>query len=136
MRNMSKSVLHSKRIEAFQLVSIPAGVVIIISLLLLMAKDSNMSFSVLMGGLVWLGPNLYFAIKVFFGGGAKITPQSMLINFYRAEVTKLALCAIFFIIIVKYLPIAILPLLAGYSIAQVAFWIAPFLLYKAKRLVK
>lgn len=130
---MSKSVLHSKRIEAFQLVSIPAGVVIIISLLLLIAKDSNLSYSVLMGGLVWLGPNFYFAIRVFSGGGANITPQSMLINFYRAEVTKLALCAIFFVIIVKYLPVAILPMLVGYGIAQVAFWMAPFLLYKIKR---
>lgn len=133
---MFKSVLYSKRIEALQLVSIPAGIVVITALILLIGSHKDISYSVLMGGLIWLIPNLYFAIKVFSTRGAKITPQQLLINFYLAEVTKLALCAILFIIIVKFLPVAILPLLAGYSIAQFAFWISPFLLDKVRRSVK
>jgi len=133
---MSKSVLHSKRSEAFQLISIPAGVVIVVSLLLLIVRENDISRAVFLGGLVWLVPNLYFAVKVFSTGGAHITPQQMLKNFYLAEVTKLVLCAVLFTVIVKFLAVAVLAMLAGFVMAQVSFWMSPFLLSKMRRLIK
>ncbi len=133
---MSRTVLYSKRVEAFQLLSIPAGMLAITFLVLLIAEGSYISCVVLAGGLIWLVPNLYFAAKIFSGDRAKITPELMLKNFYQAEVIKLTLCATLFIATVKFLSVAIVPLLIGFALAQVTFWISPILLNKVKRLIK
>lgn len=131
---MSRSIFFAKRIEALRLISVSAVAVVIVSLLLLVTQNRYIACSVLLGGLVWLLPNLYFAAKVFAKVGPKTTSQGLLRNFYQAEIIKLALYAILFIVVVKFLSMAVLPLLIGYAVAQIAFWSAPFLLNFIKRL--
>jgi ATP synthase protein I len=124
---MPKTALQKKRAEALQLVSLPAGIVILVAVLLYLIGSKTAGISTVLGGLVWFIPNLYFAYKVFPNTKAALTPQRIVRNFYRAEVIKLLLSALIFIVILKTFIVAMLPFLAGYAIAQITFWLASLL---------
>lgn len=77
----------------------------------------------MLGGLIWLLPNVYFAYRVFH----KIETQAknFIGVFYRTELFKLALSAFLFVAIIKWLPVVLSAILVGYLAAQVTFWLVP-----------
>lgn len=128
---MSQSVLHSTRVQAYRLVWLPIILVLVAALLFLAFNSITAGYSALLGGVVWLLPNLYFAHQVFSRIG---TAKQILWLFYRAEIIKLLLSAILFIVVCKFARIEIVPLLIGYMAAQMMFWLAPLLLIKNTQL--
>ena len=134
---MPRTALQKKRVEAMKLVSYPAGIVILAAFILYITGSKTSSISIVLGGVVWFIPNLYFAYKVFPNTKTALTPQRIVRNFYRAEVIKLLLSALIFIVILKIFAVAMLPFLTGYAAAQVSFWIASLLtLLKTGRVAK
>lgn len=125
---MSKLVLHSLRNAAYQLVAIPASVIIITSLITLVFADTKFAYSIGLGGCVWILPNFYFAFKLFHRVETKA--KNFLSAFYRTELFKLALSALLFIAIVKWLPITLSAILIGYFIALVTFWVTAAFTFK------
>ncbi|MDQ8039947.1 MAG: ATP synthase subunit I, partial [Rickettsiella sp.] len=77
--------------------------------------------SLLLGIFLWMLPSCYFANKLFRHLG-KISPTSLLRIFYRAEITKLLLSGIFFVMMIKLLSVNIPVLIAGYFVPQLIFW--------------
>lgn len=92
-------------------------------------QDEQIVGSLVLGIILWLLPNCYFAIKVLSHLG-RISPRCLLSIFYRAELIKLLLSGFFFIMMVKLLSVNFPVLLSGYLVAQLIFWL--LLIIKSK----
>lgn len=120
---MSLSALQSTRLKAYRLLGAPTILVVVTSFVLLIFTGINAGYSALLGGLGWALPNFYFASKIFAKSQAK-TSKTILGRFYRAELVKLLLTAIYFVLVVKFIPVSILTFLLTFLGAQLAFWLA------------
>ncbi len=83
------------------------------------------ALSPLLGGMVALLPNLYFAYKIYLArlSGA----QGILKAFYAGETAKLLLTAALFTIVLQIPSVDFLTLLIGYAAVLSVFWFALFL---------
>lgn len=117
--------------QAYQLVFLQLAVVAGFAFFISLIKDSHEGVSVLLGGLAYVLPNLLFVWRVFrYAGTAQMV--QFLTAFFVGEMLKLILGAILFLVIVKYLPVSLLSVLAGYIGAIVAFWMVSFWLFSKK----
>lgn len=87
--------------------------------------------SMVLGGLTCVVPSLYFANKFFKEFGA-LAVNTIVNSFYAAQALKLLLTGLLFWIVFKYLDVQPAPLIVGYIIAHLAFWLSP-LVYSCKR---
>ena len=78
--------------------------------------------SFVLGILLWALPSCYFANKLFRDVG-KISPTSLLKVFYKAEIIKLLLSGVFFVMIIKLVLVNIPALVTGYFVSQFVFWV-------------
>jgi ATP synthase protein I len=76
--------------------------------------------SLLLGVLLWALPNFYFARKVF-SQSEHVPAASLLRIFYRAELVKLLLSGILFVMIIKLILVNIPVVLVGYFASQLIF---------------
>lgn len=116
---MPKTAVTSKRMKAFQFLLWPLVSIIFFVLVIAGFKGIQESYSVLLGGMVWLVPNIYFVYRSF----RMVPARKLIAGFYRAEVMKLALSAVLFVAVIKFLTVLSLFVLIGYLIAQFVFWI-------------
>lgn len=116
---MAKTAVSSARSKAFRSLLIPVLGVIFFALVVVSLKGITESYSVLLGGLVWLVPNFYFVYRAF----RMVPAKELIAGFYRAEVMKLILSAALFVAIIKILTVSSLLVLIAYLIAQFIFWI-------------
>jgi ATP synthase protein I len=119
---MPKLVLPAIRREIVRCILFPAIAVVLISLILLIFKRHEASYSVFLGGIVWVIPNGLIANWLFSNVSARAVRQ-IVFKFYIAEAIKLVLTAVLFIAIIKILPLSIGYFLLGFFVAQVCFWI-------------
>lgn len=83
------------------------------------------SYSALLGGLICLVPNSYFAYRTFRFRGARAA-KHIIRSFYQGEAVKLGLTAVMFACVFAGIkPLAPLALFVGYLAVQVAGWVAP-----------
>lgn len=84
----------------------------------------KIAMSPLLGGLVALVPNLYFAFKVYLA--RQSTAQEIVNAFYAGETVKLILTVALFVIVIRIPSVDFLTLLAGYIAVLSVFWFALF----------
>jgi ATP synthase protein I len=82
--------------------------------------------SVVLGGVVSVVPNAYFAKKLFQHQGARAARQ-IVNSFYSGEALKLALTFVLFAMVFKLFNIVPLVFFAAYILAQMVFWFAPLI---------
>lgn len=114
-----------KRIQrqAYQVVLLQLSGVVLLALGALVICGTGCGFSVLMGGLAYVLPNLLFVWRVFRYVGAGEMGR-FVTAFFFGEMLKLVLSAILFLLIEKYLPVSLLSELIGFVGAMISFWIA------------
>lgn len=110
------------RSEAFRLTALPIVSIAVLALFLFGFKGISAGCSAILGGIVWAIPNLYFAYKVFANSTEKSAKQLMW-TFFQAEIFKLVLSAVLFVIVIKFFPVTALIVLLSYILAQLMFWI-------------
>jgi ATP synthase protein I len=108
--------------QAYSLVLWQLACVFGISLIALILSGKLSGMSVLVGGLAYGLPNLFFVAIVFQFTGAQQMTQFMA-AFYAGEMFKLILSGILFVLVVKYLPVSLLSVVIGFVGAIVSFWI-------------
>jgi ATP synthase protein I len=114
-------VKGAQRLLACQ-IAITLLLAIIFTLLLgLMAGESAV-----LGGLVSIVPNAYFARKIFRHQGARAARQ-IANSFYKGEASKIALSIIMFALVFKYFKIIPLVFFVVYIVAQMVMWFAPLI---------
>jgi len=81
------------------------------------------SYSMLVGGLIYLVPNMYFAVYAFRFRGAQAA-QRMLLGFYRGEIGKFLLSCVGFAIVFTFVkPLNVLALFIAYSGLTIIQWL-------------
>ena len=78
--------------------------------------------SLVLGTVLWLLPNSYFAVKILSHLG-QASGRGLLTTFYRSELIKLLFSGIFFIMIIKLLSVNVPVLLLAYLTSQLIFWL-------------
>lgn len=80
------------------------------------------ALSALSGGLICACASVYFAWRMF-GTGEEFNPKKIIQRFYRAENAKFIFIIVTFFLVIRFLPINIIPFLVGYLISQLANWL-------------
>jgi F0F1-type ATP synthase assembly protein I len=117
---MAKLILPALRKQVYLSVCLPLGVVMLVSLAALIFSVM-LSYSIVLGGIIWFLPQGYTAVKLFHH--IETTPKRFMMIFYKSEIVKLALVALLCILVMKWIPASFVGLLAGYLCAQVIFWL-------------
>jgi len=77
----------------------------------------------LIGAAIGVVTNLYIAVRIF--GSSTVRPaEQVLRRFYSAEAMKIALTVGLFALAIGAFRVAFLPLIAGYSLTLVVYWLA------------
>ena len=106
---------------------IESVVLVLVSLAFLAFRGQVSGYSALLGGLIFLLPHGYFALKAFRFSGARSAKQIMT-SFYQGEAGKLILCAILFTMVFKWIqPLDIAALFLTFAIMLVTNWLTPLL---------
>lgn len=125
-KSSTDSATRSARLIAYRLVGLQALVVGIIALAWLISGAIE-AVSALLGGAASVLPSFYFARRLF----ATTSPRAIkriMVNFFLGELAKLALSAGLVILIIVFIPVAIVPFIVGFVGAQFGFWLAPVLI--------
>ena len=115
--------MRSVRLIAYRLVRLQAVVVVIIALCWWI-KGATEELSALLGGAICVLSNLYFAWRLFAITSSRAAKRIM-INFFLGELIKLVLSAVLVILVMVFIPVAIVPFIIGFVGAQFGFWFAP-----------
>ena len=86
--------------------------------------DGFLACSLLLGGMVWVLPQVCFAELVFWEQRARFS-KAIVARVYRGEALKLLLTALLFAVIFRWGHVVPGMLFVGYCLAQVLFWFAP-----------
>ncbi len=82
------------------------------------------SYSVLLGGLASFVPSAIFALILLRKTHASQAKQ-IVIALFAGEFIKLILSGVLLVIMIMLLPVKLLPLVAGFLVATLGFWVAP-----------
>lgn len=122
---MSRSVISRIKSEGYRLLAVPVVVIAVFAISLSVFQGLNAGCSALLGGGIWAIPNFYFARRVLTAPRVPLA-KPMAWTFYRAEVMKLLLTALLFVVVVKFLTIHPLIVLLAYLLAQIVYWLMIF----------
>jgi len=122
-KNHKKTAVQAGLLSAFRLMAIQSIVVVLISAMWGLHSFDALS-SALLGGVVAIVPNVYFAYR-FFASGRHADPKKIVRTFYTGELLKLVITIVLAIGIFMLLPILLLPFLTGLVGATLGLWSAP-----------
>ncbi|MBC7185101.1 MAG: ATP synthase subunit I [Marinobacter sp.] len=104
---------------------IESMILVFVSLAFLL-RGQVAGYSALLGGLIFLIPHGYFALKAFRYSGAR-SAKKIMSSFYQGEAGKLILCAILFTMVFKWIqPLDVAALFLTFAIMLVTNWLTPF----------
>jgi ATP synthase protein I len=127
MKDLSLQNIRSK---VKKIVYASALIVVLVALITGGFWGKQAGISAFLGGVAWSAPSFYFLMRVFYNK-KKRTPGRIVFDFYTGEVVKLLLSAVLLIIIVKTVHPLVLPLLCGYIISLITFWMLSLFLLKS-----
>jgi ATP synthase protein I len=103
------------------------SVILVVVSLAFLLRGQVSGYSALLGGLIFLIPHGYFALKAFRFSGAR-SAKKIMTSFYQGEAGKLILCAILFTMVFKWIqPLDVAALFLTFAIMLVTNWLTPLL---------
>lgn len=108
---------------AYRIVLAQLGIALVLAAVCLAAWGRSTAVAALAGGAIGVVTNLYVALRVFGNGVVRPAPQ-VLRRFYSAEAVKFALTFGLFALGIGVLKLNALPLLGGYGLTLVVYWLA------------
>ncbi|HAT1812944.1 TPA: F0F1 ATP synthase subunit I [Legionella pneumophila] len=103
------------------------GVTVILAGLCAILFGVNAASSSLLGGLVCIIPNAYFAIKLFKHQGARAARQ-IVNSFYKGEALKIILSMFLFALVFLLCRITPAAFFASYILVLMTHWFAPWII--------
>jgi ATP synthase protein I len=116
------TALKPIKVQAYQIVFWQLMIIVGLAVAVFLIRGTQNGFSALLGGLAYWLPTLVFVWRVFARTSVRAVKRFAM-TFFASEAAKLIISAILFLMIVKYLPVTVLPVLIGYIGAIAAFWI-------------
>lgn len=111
---------------AQRLIACQVVITILLATIAILLSGTLAMVSVLLGGLVSIVPNAYFARKMFQYQGAREAKQ-IVSSFYKGEAMKIVLSIALFAIVFKYFKIVPWMFFAVYITVQMVIWFAPLI---------
>ena len=107
---------------AYRIVLAQLGAAVFMAVLLYALGGAASGAAAAVGGAIAVISNFYFACHVFAGG--VVPAHTVMRRFYVAEVVKALLTGGLFLVAILVLKLSFLPLLLGYAVALVVYWVA------------
>ncbi len=126
MQNLS---LQSMRDGAVRLLFLQCLLVAIIFIIVAFAAGIPTAYSALIGGSVCVLANLFF-MKYFFAFCGARAGQKIVMMMYVAEILKLLITSIFFVLAITFWHVGPLPFLLTYFVVQTSCWLSPWVFRK------
>jgi len=111
---------------AFKQIALSLLIVILCTIIIYFYSGLLSAKSLLIGGLVVIIPNIYFALKAFRYAGAR-SSKKVLESFYGGEKMKILLTAILTALALKFFPVEPLVFFTSFSLVVVLPLLTPFL---------
>ncbi len=125
-KSVSKAALKTTRASIYRWFLFQGFIVLAVGLVVLMIQGVSFAWAVLIGGFICILPNLLFA-RWWFDYYRANAVRKLLARFFFAELLKLCIVGMLFVLAVVFLQINALGCLLGFIVAQVAFWLAPLI---------
>ncbi len=106
----------------WKILSAQLAVSLLAAIVFLCLSGGWAAWSALLGGGAALGPNLYFAYKMYLARQGEA--QAVINAFYAGEAVKFVLTAAIFALLTQVKGLDFLALLAGFAAALSVFWFA------------
>ena len=103
------------------------GVTIVITALFAIAYGANAAGSALLGGMVCIVPNAYFAIQLFKYQGARSARQ-IVNSFYKGEALKIIISIFLFTAVFMLIKITPFAFFSSYIMILMTHWFAPLII--------
>ncbi len=124
---MGGSVKNQRGLQgARRLILCQLGMTILLATMALWCAGTTAALSAILGGLVCIVPNAYFARALFQYQGARAAKQ-IVTRFYKGEALKIVLAMTLFTLVFKLFTIIPLVFFAVYIVTQMIFWFAPLI---------
>ena len=117
---------------AKRLLQCQLGLTILLATIALFFLGVMAAISALLGGLVSIVPNAYFARKLFQYQGARAARQ-IVNGFYKGEAMKLLLTVTLFAVVFKWFNIIPLVFFLVFIMTQMVFWFSPLIFNNQNR---
>lgn len=111
---------------AQRLLAVQLGLTFLIALMAWLGFGALAGWSAMLGGLVSVIPNAYFAYRLFQYHGAQAAKR-IVNSFYKAEAAKLLMTMALFTLVFTTLSISALPFFLAFIAVQLVFWAAPLI---------
>lgn len=108
---------------AYNIVLAQAGVALALVVICTTVWGWATASAALTGAAIGVVTNLYMAVRIF-GGGAVRPAEQALQRFYSAEAVKIAMTVGLFALAIGAFKVAFLPLIVGYSLTLMVYWLA------------
>lgn len=106
---------------------IQLGTTLIFAVICAIAFGVNAASSALLGGMVYIVPNVYFARTLFKYQGARSAKQ-IVNSFYKGEALKIILSLLLFTAVFVWVKITPLAFFAAYIMLLMTHWFAPLII--------
>lgn len=117
---------------AKRLLQCQLGLTILLATIAILFLGVMAAISALLGGLVSIVPNAYFARKLFQYQGARAARQ-IVNGFYKGEAMKLLLTVTLFAVVFKWFNIIPLVFFLVFIMTQMVFWFSPLIFNNQNR---
>lgn len=106
---------------------VQSGVTLVFAALCALVYGTNAASSALLGGIVYIIPNAYFASKLFKHQGARSAKQ-IVNSFYKGEALKIVISILLFTAVFLLFKITPLAFFASYIMTLMTHWFAPLII--------
>lgn len=103
------------------------GATLVLVVLCAAFYGANAAGSALLGGMVYIVPNAYFARKLFKYQGAR-SAKKIVNSFYKGEAIKMILSIVLFTAVFMWVKITPLAFFASYIMILMTHWFAPLII--------
>ncbi|KTD57170.1 ATP synthase subunit I [Legionella sainthelensi] len=108
------------------------SVTLVFAAFCVLAYSANAGISALLGGVVCIIPNAYFATKLFKYQGARSARQ-IVNSFYKGEALKIFISIFLFTVVFLFFKITPLAFFVSYIMILMTHWFAPLIINKQNR---
>ena len=108
------------------------SLVVLLTVFCAVAFNANSAYSALLGGLVCIIPNAFFAIKLFKYQGARAARQ-IVNSFYKGEALKIVLSIFLFTLVFIWCKITPLAFFTSYVLVLMTHWFAPWIIVNKRK---
>jgi len=122
------TTIRSVKTQTYQIVFWQLMLIMGLAVVIFLLRGLQSGLSALLGGLAYWLATLFFVWRVFRRASVK-NGRQFIVSFLAGEVGKLVLSGIFFVLIVKYLPVSPVSEMIGFVGAIIAFWIASVIFF-------